>query len=154
MRISTCTAPNIALLTLHSQHRPVRYPLGIPTSAINQTTLAAAVKVSCVLRAPPNNMNNNAVGSHSFILPYYILRVLFIRAQDPSSRSLGCEDLTCPPLQQPGLLRVADYIVVIPPFRHAFRLERDKEVVCYCCVALDHPFIYSATVKSSRDSRE
>ena len=42
------------------QHRPVRYPLGIPTSVINQTMPSAAVKVSYVLRIPPENMNHNA----------------------------------------------------------------------------------------------
>ena len=44
------------------QHRSVRYPLGTPTSAINQTVSAAAVKVSYVLliRAQPKSMNHNA----------------------------------------------------------------------------------------------
>ena len=42
------------------QHRPVRYPLGIPTSAIHQTMPAAAIKVSYILRIPPEYMNHNA----------------------------------------------------------------------------------------------
>ena len=44
------------------QHGPVRYLIGIPASAINQTMPAAAVKVSYsyVLRIPPENMNHNA----------------------------------------------------------------------------------------------
>ena len=31
------------------QHRSLRYPLGTPTSAINETVPAAAVEASCVL---------------------------------------------------------------------------------------------------------
>ena len=40
----------------------MRYPLGSPTSAINQTVPAAAVKVLYVLliRTQPNNVNHNA----------------------------------------------------------------------------------------------
>ena len=42
------------------QHRPVRYPLGIPTSANNQTMPAAAVKVSHVRTPPKKTMDLNA----------------------------------------------------------------------------------------------
>ena len=38
-----------------SQHRPVQYPLGISTSAINQAMPAAAVKVSYVRTPPKKN---------------------------------------------------------------------------------------------------
>ena len=57
------------------QHRPVRYLLGISTSAINLTMPAAAVKVSYVLRIPPENMNHNAELSLEQQTTYYSYRL-------------------------------------------------------------------------------
>ena len=42
------------------QHRPVRYPLGISTSAITQRMPAAAVKVSYVRTLLKKTMNHDA----------------------------------------------------------------------------------------------
>ena len=53
------------------QHRPVRYPLGISTSAINQTMPAAAVKVSYVRTSPKKAMNHNAEFSLEQQTTYY-----------------------------------------------------------------------------------
>ena len=63
------------------QHRSVRYPLGTPTSAINQTFPGAAVKVSYVLliRSQLKNMTHNA---------YFFLQQQAIDHYHIGSRSL------------------------------------------------------------------
>ena len=71
------------------QHRPVRYPLDIPTSPINQTMPVAAVKVSYVLRIPPKNMNHNAEFSLEQQTTYYSYRFPI-----PNNISLCCVNIS------------------------------------------------------------
>ena len=81
------TALSVRVLPV-CHHRSVRYPLGTPTSAINQTIPVAAVEACYVLRTQPQNMNHNAdfslpqqtadyshTGYRSLIIFYFLTHV-------------------------------------------------------------------------------
>ena len=83
------------------QHRPVRYPLGIPTSAINQTMPAAAIKVSyarMILRqnnkrwaiTPNYLLEQQTAVYYSYISSRFLVMFLNIRDADwPTDRQTG-----------------------------------------------------------------